>query len=122
MTNKTDKELEKKFEIIFFHLEKGVTKKQYLAGLRYEIFSQVKEWKNNYGYKLNIYKDHLINNKEHFHFDKKSDNISLKIDFDGNILENLNNSLIPNKIKDSIEIFCRNNKNLLINKWNIMNQ
>ena len=83
-----DKILNQKFENIFFHFEKGGNINQYLSGYKYEIFSQVKEWKNNYGFKLNVYKDHLIDNKEHFHFEKRSDNIILKIDFDVNILIN----------------------------------
>ena len=93
-----DKILNEKFENIFFHFEKGGNIDQYLSGYKYEKFSQIKEWKNTYGYSLNVYKDHLINGKEHFHLDKKSDNIELKIDFDGNILVNKNNYILPNKM------------------------
>lgn len=49
----------------------------------------VAEWENWKGFTFNIYSnDHLIDGKRHFHLDKKSDNIALKIDFDGNILSN----------------------------------
>lgn len=52
-------------------------------------FQQLCSWNQKYGYKFNIYKDHLINNKKHFHFDNDEKNVHLKLDFEGNILESI---------------------------------
>jgi hypothetical protein len=70
-----------------------------------EYRQQLEEWKNYKGFKIQIYTDHLIDNCRHFHLEKKSENIKVKFDFDGNILQNIGYKHIEPQILKYINWF-----------------
>lgn len=72
-------------------IQRGITYEEFLKidsdDVFFGEFQQLSSWNQKYGYKFNVYKDHLINNKKHFHLYNNEKNIHLKLDFNGNILE-----------------------------------
>lgn len=81
-------------------------------GKRIEFFEQFKPWSLKYGYKFNVYKDHLIDGEKHFHFDNSEANIFCKVSFDGTILETKKNSIPANVHKD-LKKFLSKEKNII---------
>lgn len=81
-------------------VQRGITYEEFLEinsdDIFFGEFQQLSSWNQKYGYKFNVYNDHLINNKfskfhnkKHFHLDNNEKNVHLKLDFDGNILESI---------------------------------
>lgn len=70
-------------------------------------FQQLSSWQQKYGYKFNVYNDHLIDDKKHFHFDNKEKNVHLKMDFEGNILEDKGKSRIDRRVHDILKKFLK---------------
>lgn len=74
----------------------------------YVELEQVMEWKSRYGFTFNIWpNDHLIDGKRHFHFDNKAQGIALKLDFDGNILENKGKKELESKMLKILKKFVK---------------
>jgi Domain of unknown function (DUF4160) len=113
------------FDSLLFQTQRGgVTHEQLERGIRYDQFEQVKPWQLRYGYKFNVYgNDHLIDGKPHFHFDNREENVSCKVDFNGNILEsNGKNSMSPKIMKELLYFLSKEaNKNRIIEMWNEKN-
>jgi hypothetical protein len=63
----------------------------------YGEFEQLSSWQRQFGFKFNIYNDHLIDGKKHFHLDNQAKGIHLKLDFSGNILEDKGKNRIDKK-------------------------
>lgn len=123
---KIDKEnlLEIRFDEILFQKSKGIKQESINNNYFYSEFEILKEWKSKFGYKFNIYgNDHFIDNKPHFHFDNKQDNLYCKISFDGEIFEIKNNKKLPKNIYKELKYFLSNMENQIILKemWNDKN-
>jgi hypothetical protein len=117
--------LDKLFDDLLFQTLRGkVTHEQLEQGIRFDQFEQVKSWKQNYGYRFNIYSnDHLIDGKKHFHFNNESENIFCKIDFNGNILETNNPDSVSSKILKELRYFLSkdNTRKLIEEMWDLKN-
>jgi len=100
-----------------------LTHEQIDAGRWVEMFEQVKEWKGYYGFRFNIYgNEHLIDGKEHFHFDNKAENIHCKIDFEGNILIYASKKEVPANILKDLKYFLDDDiKKVLKTMWDRLN-
>tara|TARA_R110002051_G_C8650085_1_gene487452 strand:+ start:524 stop:910 length:387 start_codon:yes stop_codon:yes gene_type:complete len=116
--------LDKIFADLLYQLSKGNTFENIAKGQTIIDLEQVKEWKNKFGYTFNIYSnDHFINKKPHFHLDNKSSNISTKISFEGEILEQKGKNRIDKKTLKALKYFLNNpnTRRLLIAEWNKSN-
>lgn len=87
-----------KLELMFDTLlvqtvKRGVTYEEYVIidsnDEFYGEFKQLSSWNKQFGYKFNVYNDHLILDKKHFHFENKEKSVHVKMDFQGNILEDI---------------------------------
>ncbi len=118
--------LELYFDDLLIQTQKWkLTHEQLERGLRHENFEQVKEWKMKYGYKFNIYgNDHLINGEKHFHFENKEENVSCKIDFLGNILEEKGRKSLSSNILKELRYFLYkpNIKDFINELWDKKNK
>ncbi|MFT5749926.1 MAG: hypothetical protein ACI93S_001199 [Ancylomarina sp.] len=117
----------KKIEIMFDTLliqtvKRDISYEEYVEldanGEFYGEFEQLNSWKQQFGYTFHIYTDHLINDKQHFHLDNKEKNIHLKLDFEGNILEDKGNKRIDQKVHKVLKKFLLQ-PNVII-EWNKM--
>jgi hypothetical protein len=116
--------LEMTFDEILFQLSKGNTIDGLKRGRRWIGLHQVKEWKNQFGYKFHIYSnDHFIDNKPHFHLVKESEHIDCKIFFNGDVSSCHGVNKLEKKVKDALDYFLTNprNQTLLIDFWNEKN-
>ena len=84
----------------------------------YGEFEQLNSWKRQFGYKFNIYNDHLIDWKKHFHLDHEEKNIHLKLDFEGNILEDKGKNRIDKKVHKVLKKFLLQPN--IIEEWNAL--
>lgn len=112
------------FDDILFQLSKGNTITNLERGVRWEAFQQVKEWKNQFGYKFQIYSnDHFIDNKPHFHLVKESESIDCKIFFNGDISTCQGVNKLEKKVKEALDYFLSKPKiqGLLVDFWNDKN-
>ena len=73
----------------------------------YGEFQQLNSWNQQYGYKFNVYTDHLIKDKKHFHFENKEKDVHLKLDFEGNILEKVGKNDIDRKVHKLLKKFLQ---------------
>jgi hypothetical protein len=124
MSKNPQLQLEMSFDEILIELSKGNT----IENLKYKrkrlAFHQVKEWKNQFGYKFHIYSnDHFIDNKPHFHLVKESVHIDCKIFFNGDVSSCHGVNKLEKKVKDALDYFLTNprNQTLLIDFWNEKN-
>ena len=101
-------------------VKKGITYDEYLVidanEEFYGEFEQLESWKRQFGYKFNIYNDHLINGKKHFHLDNQEKNVHLKMDFDGNILEDLGKGRLDKSVHKVLKKFLQQSN--VIAEWN----
>lgn len=82
----------------------------------YGEFEQLSSWKQQFGYKFNVYNDHLIEDQQHFHFDNSEKNVHLKMDFEGNILEDNGKNRIDKKVQKILKKFLQQQS--VKNEWN----
>lgn len=82
----------------------------------YGEFEQLSSWRQQFGYKFSIYNDHLIDDQKHFHFDNSEKNVHLKMDFDGNILEDNGKNRIDKKVHKILKRFLKQQS--VKGKWN----
>jgi hypothetical protein len=116
--------LEMSFDDILFQLSKGNTIEGLKKGRRWFGLHQVKDWKNQFGYKFHIYSnDHLIDNKPHFHLIKESENIDCKIFFTGEISTCKGVNKLEKKVKEALDYFLSKPRiqALLVDFWNDKN-
>lgn len=73
----------------------------------YGEFEQLSSWNQQFGYKFSVYNDHLIEEKKHFHFDNDEKKVHLKMDFDGNILEDNGKNRIDKRVHKILKQFLR---------------
>lgn len=119
-----EKLLEIRFDETLFQVSKSNIQERIDNNYIYSEFEIIKEWKSKYGYKFNIYgNDHFIDNKPHFHFDNKQDNLYCKISFDGEIFEIKNNKKLPKNIYKELKYFLSKieNQTILKEMWNDKN-
>lgn len=118
------KDLNRCFDDLKFQFEKGLTIESHKQGTRYVELEKVKEWESRYNYTFNIYgKEHLIDNKPHFHFDNKEKGVSCKISFEGEILESKGKNEIDKKVHKELKYFLKEEgiQEILVSKWNEKN-
>lgn len=82
----------------------------------YGEFQQLNSWNQQYGYKFNVYTDHLIKDKKHFHFENKEKDVHLKLDFEGNILEKVGKNDIDRKVHKLLKKFLQQPS--VMEQWN----
>jgi hypothetical protein len=129
MSEKTENNLDQYFDFIFHQLTKGNT----VEGLKNKRIivelERVKEWKSKYNFQFHIYpNDHFIENKPHFHFVKRSEDLECRVFFDGNIIDYKGKGRLDKRAYDALKYFLeserhqtqlkelwnKNNPNLLI--------
>jgi hypothetical protein len=84
----------------------------------YGEFEQLGSWRQQFGYKFSVYNDHLIDEQKHFHFDNSEKNIHLKMDFDGNILEDNGRNRIDKKVHKILKKFLQQPS--VVAEWNVL--
>jgi hypothetical protein len=82
----------------------------------YGEFQQLSSWKQQHGYKFNIYNDHFIDGKKHFHFENKEKDVHLKLDFEGNILQKVGKNDIDSKVLKVLKKFLQQPS--VVEEWN----
>ncbi len=102
-------------------LELGlITEKQLIDGRYVEQRKQPKSWNNNkYIFSIETRNEHELNGYPHFHIKTKNGEINSRFYFDGEICDNLSNTIKDKNIFKLIKIFCLNEKNrqLMIDIW-----
>jgi hypothetical protein len=125
MEEKLDIEGLKKLTLMFDALlvqtiKKGITYEEYLEINSneefYGEFQQLNSWNQQYGYTFNVYNDHLINDKKHFHFENKEKMVHFKMDFDGNILEKVGKNDIDSGVHKKLRKFLKQES--VVIEWN----
>jgi hypothetical protein len=83
-------------------------------------FEQLNSWKQKHGYKFNVYNDHLIEGKKHFHLDNSAKNVHLKLDFEGNVLEDNGRNTIEKNVHKLLRNFLQQSSSIMeLNElWN----
>jgi predicted nucleic acid-binding protein len=115
---------EKLFDDILFQISKGNTHENLDNNFVFSEFEILKDWKSKFGYSFNIYgNDHFIDNKPHFHFDNKQENLSCKIGFDGEIFEIKGSKNISKSTLKELKYFLSkpNTQKILKEMWNNKN-
>lgn len=101
-------------------IKRGVTYEEFieidLQNEFYGEFEQLSSWNQQFGYKFSVYNDHLIEEKKHFHFDNSEKNVHLKMDFDGNILEDKGKNRIDKNVHKVLRHFL--SQQSVIKQWN----
>lgn len=92
----------------------------------YGEFQQLSSWNRQFGYKFNVYNDHLILDKKHFHFENKERDVHVKMDFQGNVLEDIGANRIDKAVHKVLGKFLEQpgiikELNALWNKMNPQN-
>ena len=91
-----------KRDITYEEYEKINSKEEF-----YGEFEQLNSWKQQFGFKFSVYNDHLIDEKKHFHLDNNEKNVHLKLDFNGNILEDKGKNKIDKKTHKILKKFLQ---------------
>ena len=115
--------LDSYFDDILYQTYKGNTIENLQRNIRHEEFQKFKEWKSRFGYEFNIYSnDHFIDGKPHFHLDNKSEGVSCKMSFQGEVFECAGKDF-SSKISKELNYFLSNTnvQTALKEMWNFKN-
>lgn len=116
-----------KIEVLFDTLliqtvKQNITYEEYVEinsqGEFFGEFEQLNSWRQQFGYKFSVYNDHFIDGKKHFHLDNDEKNVHLKLDFEGNILEDNGRGQLDKKVHKVLIKFLKQPN--VIEEWNML--